>query len=106
MITVRIGYTDLPDIESALVKGGMPPMVERRGVIRRWFDPKSDEWVYEWIPEAEMRSTCTASHSRVLSELSEHTCPTCHKRFRGADDRFCPDCHREAQAHGPLGASA
>jgi hypothetical protein len=40
------------------------------------------------------------------SELSEHTCPTCHKRFRGADDRFCPDCHREAQAHGPLGASA
>jgi hypothetical protein len=54
MITVRIGYTDLPDIESALVKGGMPSMAERRGVVNRWFDPKTDEWVFDYTPAEDM----------------------------------------------------
>jgi predicted amidophosphoribosyltransferase len=41
-----------------------------------------------------------------MTKLPAHTCPTCQRSFRGADERFCPDCHAEAQAHGPLGASS
>lgn len=91
-IRVRIPYTALPDIEAKLIAAGIPPLLERRGIMNRWFDPMDDAWVHEWTPEEEML-------------LPLHTCPTCRKKFRGADDRFCPDCHAEAQRHGPLGAA-
>ncbi len=50
MITVRIPYTVLPDIELALIKGGMPPLEHRFGMMVRWYDPAADEWVHEYTP--------------------------------------------------------
>jgi hypothetical protein len=53
MITVRLKCTDLTDPEAALVKAGVPPMAIRSGIVRQWFEPKTDEWVYEYIPREE-----------------------------------------------------
>lgn len=37
--------------------------------------------------------------------LRTHVCPTCGATFKGADQRFCPDCHRREHDGSPLGSA-
>jgi hypothetical protein len=41
-------------------------------------------------------------HIPYHETLPEHTCPTCNNKFRGADERFCPECHAKAHDGNPV----
>lgn len=38
----------------------------------------------------------------AMKRLPEHICPTCKKKFKGRDERFCPHCHAEAHKGSPI----
>jgi len=38
----------------------------------------------------------------AMKRLPEHVCPTCHKKFKGRDERFCPSCHAKAHKGIPI----
>jgi hypothetical protein len=56
MISVKIpSYKCLLDIQDEMVKAGMPPINQRDGLMRSWFDPKDDTVTYEYFPMDEVR---------------------------------------------------
>jgi hypothetical protein len=56
MISVKIPvYKCLLDIEDEMVKAGMPPINQRYGMMRSWYDPTDDTMTYEYFTMDEVR---------------------------------------------------
>jgi hypothetical protein len=75
VITVTMpAYKCLSDIEALLVDGGMPPITQRDGFIKSWFDPSTDTMTFVYTPIEEARKSVTTIKDQ-MQQLRDFSSP-------------------------------